>query len=140
MLNNFRPTYGRFLLMLSQNSKQDFQNCITTLVQYLLNRLCLFFLRFDKKHITVRFLEHDRSTGNESAHYDRQIKWIHKHKGYSSKTFNNDIALIRLEKPVIYDEILRPVCLPPKGKWCSFLGLEIPRYIDYLSILLSLIL
>ncbi|KAI5749407.1 hypothetical protein M8J76_007086 [Diaphorina citri] len=72
--------------------------------------------QFDKKHITVRFLEHDRSTLNESDHIDRKVKWITKHRGYSTTTFNNDIALIRLEEELKYDDKLRPVCMPVKGK------------------------
>lgn len=72
--------------------------------------------QFDKKHISVRFLEHDRSTTNETTHIDRKVKWITKHKAYSTITFNNDVALLRLDEEVQYDDMLRPVCLPPRGK------------------------
>lgn len=34
------------------------------------------------------------------------------HEGYDSKNIHNDVALIKLDKPVIFTEFISPVCLP----------------------------
>jgi len=35
------------------------------------------------------------------------------HEIYNDRTFNNDIALLRLRTKVKYNEYIRPICLPP---------------------------
>lgn len=71
---------------------------------------------FSKQKITVRLMEHDRNTDSESNVIDRKISRIIRHSGYNDRTFNNDIALLRLDEeiPIVGD--VRPVCLPPRGK------------------------
>uniref|UniRef100_A0A8D9ATV0 Ovochymase-1 n=1 Tax=Cacopsylla melanoneura TaxID=428564 RepID=A0A8D9ATV0_9HEMI len=71
---------------------------------------------FLKEFLSVRFLEYDRSTANESEHFDRKVKWFTEHKDYNSDTHDNDIALIRLEEEVQYDDVMRPVCLPVRDE------------------------
>lgn len=34
------------------------------------------------------------------------------HEGYSRRNLNNDIALFKLEKPVMFTKYIQPVCLP----------------------------
>lgn len=46
-----------------------------------------------------------------------------KHAGYSSSTYNNDIALLQLDEVLKFDNLLRPVCLPTQGK--SFTGSDV---------------
>ncbi|XP_034250892.1 trypsin-1-like [Thrips palmi] len=75
---------------------------------------------FQRKKMSARLLEHDRGTTSEAKHVDRKIARVLKHPGYSDVTFNNDIALLRLDKEVAFDDTLRPACLPPAGK--SFSG------------------
>ncbi|XP_065225645.1 trypsin-1-like isoform X2 [Planococcus citri] len=80
---------------------------------------------FDKKHITVRLLEHDRSVDTESKHITRKVERIVKHKNYNSGTFNNDIALIKMDQDVKLGKSAdypSPVCLPTEGK--SFSGMD----------------
>lgn len=84
--------------------------------------------KFDKKHLAVRLMDHDRSTPNETVLVERRVDRIVKHKGYSARNFNNDIALIRLSEPINFtksanrDENPSPVCLPVEGK--SFAGYQ----------------
>ena len=44
------------------------------------------------------------------------VKNMKTHAGYDSKTFENDIALIKLERKVPFSKSVYPICLPPKGK------------------------
>ena len=48
------------------------------------------------------------------------MKRVIKHPRYSQTNYDNDIALMELDKPVIFEGILNPVCLPTSGK--SFNG------------------
>ena len=38
------------------------------------------------------------------------------HENYDDKSFENDIALIRLDRKVEFTKSVYPICLPPKGK------------------------
>lgn len=71
---------------------------------------------FNADRIKVRLLEHDRSMTDETQTIDVKVKRIMKHPRYSSTTYNNDIALIRLEEPVKFEGILNPVCIASPGK------------------------
>lgn len=42
---------------------------------------------------------------------DKVDKWI-THEEYNPSFVENDIALVRLEKPVKYNENIKPACLP----------------------------
>lgn len=48
------------------------------------------------------------------------------HPEYIENGFINDIALLRLERPVTYNDFVRPVCLPDKepktGRICTATG------------------
>lgn len=48
------------------------------------------------------------------------MKRIVKHPRYSQTNYDNDIALVQLDKPVKFEGILNPVCLATPGK--SFTG------------------
>lgn len=52
-----------------------------------------------------------------------QVTRIVKHSGYSSANYNNDIALLQLDKILKFDNLLRPVCMPTPGK--SFTGSDV---------------
>ncbi|XP_037941501.1 trypsin-like [Teleopsis dalmanni] len=74
---------------------------------------------FRKTLITIRLLEHNRR--NSSVHkIDRNVDKIFIHPDYSTRTFDSDIALIRMSEPVEVNDLLRPVCMPDPDK--SFAG------------------
>lgn len=78
---------------------------------------------FNMERITVRLLEHDRSTATETKTLQRNVQRIIKHAAYNSATYNNDIALLRLDVPLEPASTgVRPVCLPTAGK--SFTGTD----------------
>lgn len=74
--------------------------------------------RFEAKNIGVRLLEHDRSDTEEAKHIDFKVLRVIKHKGYSPTSYNNDIALLRMETDGVEfgpNTGIHPVCLPTEG-------------------------
>lgn len=63
----------------------------------------------------VRLLDHSRTDNGETRTIDRKVRHIVAHSLYDDKTFNNDIALLELDKAVPMEGLLRPVCLPATG-------------------------
>ncbi|XP_037941498.1 trypsin-1-like [Teleopsis dalmanni] len=94
--------------------------CAASLIndQYLISAShCVYGFR--KERISVRLLEHDRKMSHFQK-IDRNISEIITHPKYSSRTYDNDIAIIKLDTPVEITELLHPVCMPTPGK--SFKG------------------
>lgn len=73
------------------------------------------FRRFNRKSIVVRLLDHAQDTSAETDTIDRRVERVVIHSRYDDSTFNNDIALLRLDREVSLDSRLRPVCLPTLG-------------------------
>ncbi|XP_069029252.1 mannan-binding lectin serine protease 1 isoform X2 [Embiotoca jacksoni] len=44
---------------------------------------------------------------------NRSVDQIFLHPDFQPDNYNNDIALLRLTQPVEFDQVVRPVCLPP---------------------------
>jgi len=59
--------------------------------------------------------DHDRrrNSGNQVT---RLIDRVFIHPNFVKKTFNNDIALIKMNRPVEYSAYIRPVCLPTENR------------------------
>ena len=47
----------------------------------------------------------------------KRIKQIIAHEDFDIFTFNNDIALIELESPVMFGAKVQPACLPNGGEY-----------------------
>ncbi|XP_044249153.1 trypsin-1 [Drosophila takahashii] len=63
--------------------------------------------------ITLRFLEHNRSNSNEDIVIQRYVSRVKVHELYNPRSFDNDIAILRLNQPVDMEHRrLRPICLP----------------------------
>jgi secreted trypsin-like serine protease len=71
--------------------------------------------RFDRSKITIRLLDHARGNNNEADTVDRKVQRVVTHSRYDGATFNNDIALLRLDREIPIEGLLRPVCLPDIG-------------------------
>lgn len=65
---------------------------------------------------------HDQSKRSASGVQERGLKRIISHPSFNDFTFDYDIALLELERPVEYSSTVRPICLPdsshvfPSGK------------------------
>ncbi|XP_013794361.1 proclotting enzyme-like [Limulus polyphemus] len=63
--------------------------------------------------LLVRLGEHDLTSDDDNASpIDRSVKIIKHHEKYVARTFENDIAILTLDKPVKFTERIHPVCLP----------------------------
>jgi hypothetical protein len=56
--------------------------------------------------------DHDISTSTETASINVKIVEIKQHKSYNSQNFDNDISLLKLERPLTFSDTIMPVCLP----------------------------
>lgn len=50
--------------------------------------------------LTVRFMEHNRYDGNETKTFERKLEAIIRHLRYNPGNYDNDIALLKLDKRV----------------------------------------
>ncbi|XP_031838940.1 trypsin-1 [Nomia melanderi] len=78
--------------------------------------------RFDPKLMSVQLLEHDRNSTKETEVQTFKVDRVMKHSRYSTFNYDNDIALVRLTKPIRFEGKMRPVCLPERAK--TFSGLK----------------
>lgn len=59
----------------------------------------------------VRVGEHDQNV-KEGSEVDMQVEKVLIHEQYNKGTRNNDIALFKLTKPILFNQWVQPVCLP----------------------------
>lgn len=83
---------------------------------------CVKKLRRSK--IRVIFGDHDQHITSESKAIQRAVISITKHRHFDPDTYNNDIALLKLRKPIVFSKIIKPICLPrynydPAGKFIN---------------------
>ena len=75
-------------------------------------------LRYLSSQLLLRLGEHDvRSSGGPSSpephpHTDRKVAAVLPHPGYDRATFENDLALLKMDRPVVFRPNIVPVCLP----------------------------
>ncbi|ALC42786.1 CG43124, partial [Drosophila busckii] len=60
--------------------------------------------------ISIRLLEHNRSDSDADV-LQRQVNQVKTHELYNPRSFENDIAVIRLDHPVSFEGHVRPICL-----------------------------
>jgi len=72
----------------------------------------VIFFRYTKKELVIRLGEYDFGSNNETQYIDYKASDIRLHPDYDLATHKNDIALVKLNRPVIYNSFIRPICLP----------------------------
>jgi len=72
---------------------------------------CVYGKEWYPTMFTIRLGEHDWYT-REGSEVDIQVSRVVRHPGYNPRTFVNDIAMLKLSRPVQYTQYIRPVCLP----------------------------
>lgn len=73
----------------------------------------LSFFRLEASEISVRLGEYNFKTKNESRSRDYPVAEIIEHEDFVLATYENDIAIVRLQKPTSFNTYIWPICLPP---------------------------
>lgn len=71
--------------------------------------------------------DHDQFVTSETEAIQRAVSAIIRHRNFDQNTYNHDIALLRLRKPVTFTKGIQPICLPresidPSGKTGTVVG------------------
>ncbi|KAI5646907.1 trypsin domain-containing protein [Phthorimaea operculella] len=69
--------------------------------------------KLKRTKIRVILGDHDQTITTESAAIMRAVTSIVRHRSFDADSYNNDIALLKLRKPITFNKIIKPVCLPP---------------------------
>lgn len=83
--------------------------------------------RLKRSKIRVILGDHDQFMTTETEAIQRAVSAIIRHRNFDQNTYNHDIALLRLRKPVQFTKSIQPVCLPkesidPSGKVATVIG------------------
>lgn len=68
--------------------------------------------RLRRSKIRVILGDYDQSTTSDTPAKMRAVAAIIRHRNFDQETYNHDIALLRLRKPVDFTKNIRPICLP----------------------------
>ena len=74
--------------------------------------------RFDRRSIKLVLVDNDREKFDKNA-IIRRIKSVVIHEKFHSYTYNNDIAIIEMDRPVNVNGIVRTACLPEDSMYMS---------------------
>jgi len=67
--------------------------------------------KYDVQNLRVRLGDHNIKTDSEANHVEKRVKRVIRHKGFSSSTLWNDVAILTLEDDVSYNSNIQPICL-----------------------------
>lgn len=70
--------------------------------------------------LTIHLGDYDLTADNETEHQVRKVSRVMFHSHFHPFLLDNDIALLRLDRPVVATKTVRPVCLPSAaGKYSA---------------------
>jgi hypothetical protein len=72
--------------------------------------------RLKRSKIRVFLGDHDQYQTSETPAIMRAVSAVIRHRNFDVNTYNHDIALLKLRKPVTFTKRVRPVCLPQLGE------------------------
>lgn len=85
--------------------------------------------RLKRSKIRVVLGDHDQTTTEDAPAKMRAVAAIIRHRNFDADSYNHDIALLKLRKPVEFTKNIRPICLPsssgsfdPAGKMGTVVG------------------
>ncbi|EEZ99214.2 trypsin-1 isoform X1 [Tribolium castaneum] len=82
--------------------------------------------RLKRSKIRVILGDHDQSTTEDTPAKMRAVSAVIRHRNFDQESYNHDIALLKLRKPVEFTKNIRPICLPtgkdPAGKTGTVVG------------------
>merc|ERR1711899_478249 len=71
--------------------------------------------KYDVQNLRVRLGDHNIKTDAEANHVEKRVKRVIRHKGFSSSTLWNDVAILTLEDDVNFNSNIQPICLASGG-------------------------
>ncbi|KAL9693689.1 hypothetical protein quinque_012974 [Culex quinquefasciatus] len=83
--------------------------------------------RLKRNKIRVVLGDHDQFIATETTAIQRAVTAIIRHRSFDQNSYNHDIALLKLRKPVDFTKTIKPVCLPkdrsePSGQIGTVVG------------------
>ncbi|XP_011264758.1 proclotting enzyme isoform X2 [Camponotus floridanus] len=69
--------------------------------------------RYKPRDITVRLGEYDFTKSDETRALDFMVSEIRIHRDFKLTTYENDIAIIKINRPTTFNSYIWPICLPP---------------------------
>lgn len=74
-----------------------------------------------RSKIRIILGDHDQTVITDADAKMRAVSAIIRHRSFDQNTYNHDIALLKLRKPIQFNKNIMPVCLPtdnadPSGK------------------------
>ncbi|XP_045102510.1 proclotting enzyme-like isoform X3 [Portunus trituberculatus] len=70
---------------------------------------------FSASEIQVRLGEYTFDNPTDGAHVDFDVVEVRMHESYNSDSQENDISVLKLDRPTTFNDIILPACLPPPG-------------------------
>jgi len=67
--------------------------------------------KFDVQNLRVRLGDHNIRSDNEANHVEKRVKRVIRHKGFSSTTLWNDVAILTLDEDVQMNQNIQNICL-----------------------------
>lgn len=73
-------------------------------------------IRYTPYDILIRLGEYDFTISNETRALDFAVTEIRIHRDFDSASYVNDIAIVKIQRPTIFNSYIWPICLPPIGQ------------------------
>jgi len=67
--------------------------------------------KYDVQNLRVRLGDHNIKSKHEANHIEKRVKRVIRHKGFSSTTLWNDVAILTLDEDVRMDNNIQNICL-----------------------------
>ncbi|KAJ0172182.1 hypothetical protein K1T71_012155 [Dendrolimus kikuchii] len=71
--------------------------------------------RWKAEELFVRLGEYDLQRTNDSRSYNFRVIEIKQHEKYDVSSYYNDVAILKLHRPAVFNTYVWPICLPPPG-------------------------
>ena len=84
-------------------------------MKYVLTAAHCFIDGAEPDYYNVILGDHNQKTNGKLQQQTKEIKAITIHAAYNAQTFDNDIALIELKRPVRLNRAVNTICLPIHG-------------------------
>lgn len=72
--------------------------------------------RIKIQELYVRLGEYSFETANETRTRDFRVAEIRQHADFDTATYENDIAILKLLRPSLFNSYIWPICMPPAGE------------------------